>query len=183
MTLSGGCCWPLIGCRPATPLATKRPAQGMLERFGQTQNPIFAHQVALSCLLIPRPPRDQKLPVQLAELGAAGAPQKHWCLIARGAALYRAGQFEAAVTQLRLVLKTWPENPYAHPGADGGPIFTWLFLAMAHHRLGHAEDARLWLNKAVQRMDQELSEKKIGPLRRSHVWAMCLVLRREARGS
>jgi serine/threonine protein kinase/regulator of sirC expression with transglutaminase-like and TPR domain len=159
----------------------QKACAGMLERFGQTQNPIFAHQIALSCLLTPRTAGDQKLPVQLAELGAARAPEEIWCPITRGAALYRAGQFEAAATQLRLVLKTWPENPYARPGADGGPLLTWLFLAMAQHRLGHAEDARLWLNKAVQRMDQELGEKNIGPLRQqSHVWAMCLVLRREA---
>jgi tetratricopeptide (TPR) repeat protein len=161
----------------------QKACAGMLERFGQTKDPIIAHQIALSCLLGSRAERDQKLPVQLAELAAAGAPRDPWCLITRGMALYRAGQFEAAVSQLRRVLKTWPENPFARPAADGAPILTWLVLAMTHQRLGHAEDARLWLNKAVQIMDQELGEKKIGPLREQcHVWAMCLVLRREAEG-
>ena len=55
---------------------------------------------------------------------------------------------------------------------------------MAEHRLGHADDARLWFNKALQRMDMELGEKKIGPLRQqTHVWAMCLVLRQQAEGA
>ena len=150
----------------------------MLERFGTTKDAVIAHRIALSCLLIPEAARDQTL--QLAELGATGAPQNLWCLITRGAALYRAGQFEPAANQLRLVLKKWPEDPYARPGTDGAPILAWLFLGMADHRLGHARQARLWLKKAVQTMDQESSQKKIGPLRQqSHVWAMCLVVRRE----
>ena len=35
----------------------------------------------------------------------------------------------------------------AHGG--GGNAYDWLFLALAHHRLGHAGEARRWLEKAV----------------------------------
>jgi hypothetical protein len=33
-------------------------------------------------------------------------------------------------------------------------IYTWFFLATAHHHLGHAEEARRWLEKAVRWLDQ-----------------------------
>jgi hypothetical protein len=53
-----------------------------------------------------------------------------------GAILYRAGRFEEAIRQLRRAGELH--------GADGTP-FDALFLAMAHHQLGHAEEARRWL--------------------------------------
>jgi len=176
-------CW--LDAAPVLILAEDRAAyrtacQQMLERFGQTKNPIIAHRIALSCLLIPQAVSDEKLVWQLAEQSLAGAPSHPWCLITLGMALYRAGQFEVAGPWGQIV-KTWPDDPYAGAGADGVPLLTWLVLAMAHHRLGHTEEARRWLDKAVQRMDAESAAKEIGPLRQqSHVWAMCLVLRREA---
>jgi tetratricopeptide (TPR) repeat protein len=160
--------------------AYRTDCQQMLQRFGDTKDPIIAHRVALSCLLIPHAVADEKLVLQLAEQSVAGAPDNHWCRITRGVALYRAGHQEAAADLGRLA-KTWPEDPYAGPAADGGPLLTWLVLAMAHHRLGHTEEARRWLDKAVQRMDRESAAREIGALRQqSHVWAMCLVLRQEA---
>jgi tetratricopeptide (TPR) repeat protein len=152
----------------------------MLELFGQTQDPIVAQQTALSCLLIPPAVTDEELILQLAEHGVAGAPDEQWCPITLGAALYRASRFEAAA-DLELIVKSWPEDPYGEPGVDGGPLLTWLILAMTHHRLGHTHDARRWLDKAILRMDRESAAKEIGRLRQqSHVWAMCLVLRKEA---
>ena len=35
-------------------------------------------------------------------------------------------------------------------------LYTWFFLAMAHHRLGHAEEARHWLDKAIEASDEAL---------------------------
>jgi hypothetical protein len=155
----------------------------MLQRWGETKKPVDAHRVALSCLLLPQSARDQKLPVQLAEWSATAAPKDRWCLIARGAGLYRAGHSREAVQQLLQVLKSWPEDPCAVAGTDGGPIVTWLLLALAQHSLGKVDDARPWLTRAVRMMDQELAQKRIGPLRQqSHVWAMCLILRHEAEG-
>jgi tetratricopeptide (TPR) repeat protein len=153
----------------------------MLKRFERTENPIVAHRVALSCVLIARAVQNEKLVMKLAEQSARGAPDKVWCPITLGAALYRAGQFKSAMGHLERTLKRWPEDPYAAEGPGGAPLLSWLILAMAHHNLGHTENARRWLDKAVQRMDKEEAAKKPGALRQeSHVWAMCLVLRREA---
>ena len=35
-------------------------------------------------------------------------------------------------------------------------LYTWFYLAMAHHRLGHADLARRWLDKAVQGTEEAL---------------------------
>ena len=35
-------------------------------------------------------------------------------------------------------------------------LCTWFFLAMAHHRLGHADEARRWLEKATQATEEAL---------------------------
>jgi len=160
--------------------AYRAACKQMLERFGQTKDPITAHQIALSCLLIPQAVDDEKLVLQLAEQSLAGAPDDPWCLITLGAALYRAGQYDAAA-DLGPIAKISLDDRFWSSGKDGGPLLAWLVLAMAHHRLGHTDEARSWLDKAVQRMDKESAAKEIGPLRlQSHVWAMCLVLRREA---
>jgi tetratricopeptide (TPR) repeat protein len=59
-----------------------------------------------------------------------------------GAALYRAGKWEEAVRVLE-------QNHGAAAASD------WLFLAMAHSRLGHAEPARAHWNRAVTWLDQD----------------------------
>jgi hypothetical protein len=51
----------------------------------------------------------------------------------RGALLVRAGRFEEAAKVLR-------EGMGLHP--DGGAFYDWVFLAIAEHRLGHADAAK-----------------------------------------
>jgi len=53
---------------------------------------------------------------------------------------YRAGQHEQAIRDLSTSIET-------HPHWQSHAL-TRLVLAMAHHRLGHAEEARRWLEKA-----------------------------------
>jgi tetratricopeptide (TPR) repeat protein len=62
-----------------------------------------------------------------------------------GAALYRAGRLEEAVQRLSEAVRAY--------GRDGTHTY-WLFLAMAHQRLGHAEEARRWLDQAVRWLDR-----------------------------
>jgi uncharacterized protein (TIGR03067 family) len=60
-----------------------------------------------------------------------------WLLHALGLAHYRSGQFELAIQRLHEV--QWRARPTS-----------WLILAMAHHRLGHASEAYRWLDWACQ---------------------------------
>jgi hypothetical protein len=56
-----------------------------------------------------------------------------------GIALYRAGRFEEAIQRLEEAIQ-------ARGGGQGHPE-DWPFLAMAHHRLGHRDQARRWLER------------------------------------
>jgi tetratricopeptide (TPR) repeat protein len=70
------------------------------------------------------------------------------CARALGGALLRASRPEAAVQQLEKAASMEPLAPTA-----------WLLLAMAHQRLGHADEARRSLDKAVQQATQLLQKR------------------------
>jgi tetratricopeptide (TPR) repeat protein len=110
-----------------------------LERFGQTTNPKEAAWLASICVLVPNAVTDAARPVQLARRAIADQPQDYPAARALGAALMRAGELEAAVRELQRASALQKEAPT-----------TWLLLAMAHHRLGHADEARHWLDKGLQ---------------------------------
>src|SRR5262249_42907018 len=69
----------------------------------------------------------------------------------RGAALYRAGRFAEAIGPLREANTAWESRK----ATMDSPAYTWFFLAMAHHQLAHAEEARQWLDKGIEWMDRE----------------------------
>ena len=66
-----------------------------------------------------------------------------------GCALYRAGRYEEAAQTLKEAFDAYGE----YHAKTGMHAYGHLFLAMAHHRLGHAKEARDWLNRAVQIID------------------------------
>jgi WD40 repeat protein/tetratricopeptide (TPR) repeat protein len=63
-----------------------------------------------------------------------------------GAALYRAGRVQEAVREL---------NKAVGQNRDGGSGLDWVFLAMAHHRLGQPDEARKWLQQALKAAAEE----------------------------
>jgi eukaryotic-like serine/threonine-protein kinase len=65
-----------------------------------------------------------------------------------GAAQYRAGDWQAAIESLTKSMEL----------RSGGDAEDWYFLAMAHCRLGHVDDARKWHQQAIE------WEEKNGPL-------------------
>jgi WD40 repeat protein/serine/threonine protein kinase/tetratricopeptide (TPR) repeat protein len=67
-----------------------------------------------------------------------------------GAVLYRAGRFEAAVDCLNASIK--------EQGSGGTPV-DWLFLALAHHRLGHSDEARKWRERAGTWLDASTPDR------------------------
>jgi tetratricopeptide (TPR) repeat protein len=98
--------------------------------------------MAWTCVLGADAVADRSRPVQLAEKAVAAG---HFTgLSTLGAALYRAGRFGEAVSKLDESLESQ---------GGRGPL-DWLFLAMAHHRLGHTDEAHNWLDKAAEWIDQ-----------------------------
>jgi tetratricopeptide (TPR) repeat protein len=90
--------------------------------------------------------------VELAHRAVDANPRDYPRARALGAALYRAGQHEAAVRQLNDAAAL---RPIPSPSV-------WLFLALAHHRLGHKDEARRLLEQATKWIEETRQRKPDG---------------------
>jgi uncharacterized protein HemY len=123
--------------------------------------------VARLCALAPDTVPDATRLVQIAERAVRAEPLPHH-LHTLGLAHYRAGQFDEAIRQLhKSVAGRWSAN-----------AANWLVLAMAHRRLGHADEAQKWFDRAVRWVD----DAGVNALRSLHPHDSLayLALRREA---
>src|SRR5262249_29409246 len=120
----------------------RRVCEDLLKRFGKTTDPAQANIVAWSCVLVPDAVADREAPIRLAEAALArwSEGERSDVLNTLGAALYRAGRFEEAIRRL---------NESSNTRGDEGVPKGFAFLAMAHHRLGHQDDAKHWLDKLI----------------------------------
>jgi tetratricopeptide (TPR) repeat protein len=161
-------------------LAGYRAARArFLSRFGKSDDPDIAWGLATVCAAAPGAVPDAARTVRLAEKAVAGENKAFgpfWHYRATLAlALYRAGQNVAAIRQAR-------ESIAASPEGDCGA--NWLLLAMAHYRLGHADQARRWLAKGLGwRPDasRPWHERLRFELLRREAQALCLSLLDSAR--
>src|SRR5262249_15407287 len=71
-----------------------------------------------------------------------------------GAILYRAGQFDKALQRLNEAAAVFQPDDQAR----GTILYSWAFLAMTHHKLGHTEQARQWLGKAIEKIDSIMKQ-------------------------
>jgi tetratricopeptide (TPR) repeat protein len=85
------------------------------------------------------PQRDPTIAVRLASLSVALDPGASASLNTLGVALYRAGRYAEAIEPLRKSLTS---------GKGQFAGFDLFFLAMAHHRLGHDDEARTFFDRA-----------------------------------
>ena len=125
----------------------RQSCASLLERLGKTKDPETANEVAWTCELAPNAVTDYKLPVQLAEEAVRSKPKGWEYLSTFGGALLRAGRHQDAIQRLDEAVKSF--------GQDGDP-WTQFLLAMAHHRLGHAEEAKKWLDRALPAVENAL---------------------------
>jgi WD40 repeat protein/serine/threonine protein kinase/Flp pilus assembly protein TadD len=112
----------------------RRVCADMRERFGKTTDPLTAGPLLLSCDIVEQPGAST---AELVQWGKLAASANDWLRLL-GHALYRDGQYEAAVRQLQEWERTKPLR-----GDD------LLFLAMAQYRLGKNDDARATVAQAV----------------------------------
>ncbi len=118
--------------------AYREACRQLLRAFDVTKiPPRTANDLAWSCALGAGAVEDYAPLIRLAESAAASRPAPNR-LNTLGAILYRAGRFEDAIRQLGRSVEIH--------GA-GGTLYDALFLAMAHHRLGRAEEARQWFHR------------------------------------
>ena len=147
----------------------------MIERCGKAGGPRSYH-VARTCTLAPDAVADTSLPGRLAEKELKDSAREFWSLTEQGALAYRAGRFQQAVPFFEQSLQADPR--------PGRAVLNWLWLALAKQRLGKAEEARRWLNRAQAWLDQyrdgmpARAEEEFGL--HLHNWLEAHVLRREA---
>jgi WD40 repeat protein/tetratricopeptide (TPR) repeat protein len=143
----------------------------MLTKWGRTEDPSQAKEAAWACALGPNSVADFKPVLRLAEMVVA--KPIYWNPPTLGAVLYRAGRSEEAIKRLQEAVAKRQGFPEV-----------WLFLAMAHHRLGHSDDAKTCLAKAVQQIDAAnnmRAERRLDQLLlRAERRLDLLILRREA---
>jgi tetratricopeptide (TPR) repeat protein len=154
-----------------------RTCAHMIERCGKAGGP-RAYHVARACTLAPDAVAEASLPGRLAEKELKDSGREFWSLTEQGALAYRAGRFQEAVPFFEQSLRA--------DSRPGRAVLNWLWLALANERLGKAEMARRWLNKAQAWLDQyrdgmpARAEEELGL--DLHNWLEAHVLRREAEG-
>jgi WD40 repeat protein/tetratricopeptide (TPR) repeat protein len=121
----------------------RRICTDMLRRFSRRPDSLTANRIASTCTLSPR------VPVRLTQEIAAHFGARELVDTTLGATLGRAGRLNDAVSRLN-------QSIAMEPGGD--PARTALWLALCHHRLGHAHEAQAWLEKG-ERWMEHLSRK------------------------
>jgi serine/threonine protein kinase/predicted Zn-dependent protease len=165
----------------------RRDCQEMLARFRRTDDPKIADQIAKTCLLAPDAVPDLAPVLQLAEQAVTGTQQHggyRFFLVTRAMADYRAGHFAQAIDRLNqmLSLKLEPcysSNRYLSRSNQFLDGTAHVFLAMAHQRLGHSDQAMQALDQA-RRMEEprQMVIKRFGPV--WNEWLRFHIVRKEA---
>ncbi len=132
----------------------RRLCRHMLVRSASPKEPWTAEWMAMDCLLLPPAAVDLPAVGKLAELAVKATDDRNlpWFQATKSLAEYREGHFAEAVLWAQRALAAADKDPEL----DGR---AYPVLAMAHHQLNHAEEARATLAKAV-----ELTEKKLPQL-------------------
>jgi serine/threonine-protein kinase len=153
-----------------------RACAHMIEKCGKKNGRLRAYHVARACTLAPDAVAEPSLPARLADKELKDHARDFWSLTEGGALAYRAGRFQEAVPFFEQSLQA--------DSKPGRAVLNWLWLALAHQRLGKTEEARRWLGKAQAWLDQyrdgisARAEEKLGV--HFHNWLEAHVLRREA---
>jgi serine/threonine protein kinase/WD40 repeat protein/Flp pilus assembly protein TadD len=130
----------------------RRVCAGLLGRYGRVTDPDQANSVAWTCAIGPPEGMDLSRALLLAELALYRHSEERNHLHTLACVLYRRGRYAEAV---RLLTRSVAKH------GKSGDVWDHLFLAMAHHRLGHADEARDWLSKANRWLaDAEAARKK-----------------------
>jgi tetratricopeptide (TPR) repeat protein len=141
----------------------------LLRASGKSDDVEAVEHVAWALVRAPGMVPDRGRPVALAEKAVVKDPGNVNYVGTLGAALYRAGRHDEAVKRLEkaLALRT-----------DDSREWDWLFLAMAHHRLGHTDEAKVRLKQAVERLDDSARRQALDWWMRKELD----LIRREAEG-
>jgi tetratricopeptide (TPR) repeat protein len=147
----------LVQVRLGDSAGYRRTCATMLERFGGSPTAQEGIHVGMMCALAPNAVPDLTRPLEVAERLAANWVPYQEFRNNLGALLYRAGRFDDALRRLNEAAHQSYE--YFDERAESGKAYNALFLAMCHDRLGHREEARRFLDRAVTWIDEATQRK------------------------
>jgi tetratricopeptide (TPR) repeat protein len=134
----------------------------LLKGIGTDDHPRVVERVVLACGLLPDTLANPSQAVDQVEktlmINRDLLDPKHnedgsTLAILRGVSLYRANRFPRAAERLEAVFKAGLQ-PFRHY-----QTIIKYFLALAHHRLGHAAEAQNWLDQALQETETEIKNR------------------------
>jgi tetratricopeptide (TPR) repeat protein len=124
----------------------------MMDQLSLSRDAAFADLHAWTCVLMPDALEDPLLAIRFAQQAVATDRKNFWFRRTLGATLYRAGRIDEAIEHL---------NRSVELEGRGGEVSMWLFLTMAHHKAGHADQARAWLDKARPWIIERIPELRV----------------------
>jgi WD40 repeat protein len=147
------------------------------QRFDQGHNPEELYLLGRLLALAPQEVAAPAAAVEMVAKAVAVHPRQAWYRHTLAVACYRAGRWAPAAEEAE---KSMTDDP-----AWGGHVVNWLLLALAQQRQGQQAEARRWLGRAVQWIEQAHKASPAGAAGRLPVpsWAdhlEVLLLRREA---
>jgi len=151
-----------------------RAREHMLARC-QPKGPMRPYLVARAWTLAPVS-EGQMMQLLPAGLEVNQKQTEFWAATEQGAMMFREDKPRLAVRSL--------ETSLVADGRPGQAVLNWLWLALVHHKMGSPTEARRWLAKATNWLDQQgsqmpLDENAMGAHRLN--WLEAHVLREELR--
>src|SRR5262249_16465781 len=151
-----------------------RTCADMLARCQMTP-PLRPYLAARACTLAPNSADDPARPANLSRNELQQSGTEGWSLTEQAALQVRAGRAGEAVPLL--------ERSLMGDGRRGRAVLNWLWLALAYQKLGKAEEAQRWLDRAAGWLDQQGDrmplDTSVTGLHR-HNWLEANVLQQEA---
>lgn len=135
------------------PAAYRNASGDMRKQFAESEIANELHFTAWTCVLASDAVDDYSLAIELAERAIEAEPKLAAYGQCLGAVLFRAGKFEDAVKHLNKVVASEDNENTSH-------AYGWYFLAMTHHQLGNQDEARKWLDKAVDHTEKSLDQDR-----------------------
>jgi hypothetical protein len=125
--------------------AHRQACAAILAHFAKDVDGNSANSLAWYCVRFREGSGDVDQPLKLAEQAVARHAKSYNELHTLGAALVRAARCADAIGKLQEAIQIYKGE---------GTASDWLFLALAYHKLGHADEAKKWLANARQWLDK-----------------------------